>query len=135
MMNDKIEILATLKEEFNRWEELLNSLSETQLTTPLTPSHWTPKDVVAHLRAWQQVSIAKLDAALLKTKPVYPDWYPGEHPAAGADTDNVNAQIYELYRDQDWSHVHQIWRDGFLRFMTLAEAIPEKELFETGKYD
>jgi hypothetical protein len=133
-MNDKYDILATLEEEFNRWETLLNSLSEKQLTTPLTPSHWTPKDVVAHLWAWQQVSIAKLDAALLNKEPLYPDWYPSEHPAAGADTDQVNARIYELYRDQSWSTVYRNWKEGFQRFIALAEAIPEKEIFDKEKY-
>ena len=52
-MNDKKQIITTLKEEFNRWEELLASLSEEQITAPHLPSSLSIKDVIAHLRAWQ----------------------------------------------------------------------------------
>jgi len=33
-MNDKQQILTTLRGEFDRWEELLASLSEEQITAP-----------------------------------------------------------------------------------------------------
>jgi hypothetical protein len=51
-MNMKQHILAALREEFNRWEDLLASMSEEQITAPHLPSHWSIKDVIAHLRAW-----------------------------------------------------------------------------------
>jgi hypothetical protein len=133
-MTDKKQIIALLKEEFSRWEELLGSMSAAQITTPLAPSHWTTKDVVAHLRAWQQVSIARLEAVMLNKAPAYPDWFPGTHPAAGADTDKVNAKIYELYRNQPWSIVYQNWKQGFLHFIELAESLPKKDLFEVGRH-
>jgi hypothetical protein len=34
IMNDKQHILTLLRQEFNRWEELLSSLSEEQITDP-----------------------------------------------------------------------------------------------------
>jgi hypothetical protein len=30
--------------------------------------------------------------------------------------------------------VHQVWRDGFLRLLELAAAIPEQDLLDTKKY-
>ena len=56
-------ILAALRELFDNWESLLASLSEAQITTPLLPSPWSTKDVVAHLWAWQQRSIARRQEA------------------------------------------------------------------------
>ena len=56
-MNDKKQILTILKEEFNRWEELVAGMSEEQITAPHLPSNLSIKDVIAHLRAWQQVSM------------------------------------------------------------------------------
>jgi hypothetical protein len=50
------------------------------------------------------------------------------------DLDQINAWIYETYREQPWSSVHHDWREGFLRFLELGEAIPEKELLEAGRY-
>jgi hypothetical protein len=133
-MNDKQQILTTLREEFTRWEELLASLSEQQITAPLLPSHWSIKDEIAHLRAWQQRSIARLQAALLNRAPEFPTWPAGLDPESEEDTTLINAWIYEAFRDQPWSSVHRDWREGFLRFLELGEAIPEKDLLEPGRY-
>lgn len=47
MMNMEEQILAALREQFNRWEELLASMSAGQITAPLLPSSWSTKDVIA----------------------------------------------------------------------------------------
>ena len=133
-MNDKQQILTTLREEFNRWEELLASLSEVQITAPHLPSNWSIKDVIAHLRAWQQVSIARLEAAQLNKEPVFPNWLSGLDPESEEDRDQFNARIYETYHNKSWSRVHPDWRDGFLRFLELGEAIPENDLLDAERY-
>ncbi len=132
-MNDKKQILTMLKEEFNRWEELLAGLSEAQITDPQLPANLSIKDVIAHLRAWQQRSIARMEAALANREPEFPEWPAGLDPES-EDVDQINAWIYETYREKPWSSVHRDWREGFLRFLELGEAIPEKELLEAGRY-
>ncbi len=133
-MNDKKQMIAMLKEEFNRWEELLAGMSEEQITDPHLPSNLSIKDVIAHLRAWQQVSVARLEAALLNREPEFPKWLAGLHPESEDNRDKYNDWIYQAYRDQPWSSVHRVWREGFLRFLELAEAIPEKDLSDAGRY-
>ena len=54
-MNMKQHILLALHEEFNRWEALLASMSEAQITAPQQPSDWSIKAEMAHLSAWQQL--------------------------------------------------------------------------------
>ena len=132
-MNDKQQILTTLRQEFNRWEELLASLSEEQITAPHLPANLSIKDVTAHLRAWQQVSIARLEAAQLNQEPVFPNWLAGLEPDS-EEVDQFNARIHETYHQQSWSRVHQDWRDGFLRFLRLGEEIPENDLLDMEKY-
>jgi len=133
-MSMKQHILAALREEFNRWEELLAGMSEEQLTAPLLPSHWSIKDVIAHLRAWQQRSIARLDAALLDREPEFPKWPTAIDPDSEESPDRVNAWIYETYRERPWSSVHQDWREGFLRVLELGEAISERDLLDAERY-
>lgn len=133
-MDDKKQILSKLKEEFNRWEALLASLNEEQITVPQLPSNLSVKNVIAHLMAWQQRSIARLEAALLDREPAYPRWPAGLDPESEENLEQINAWIYETYRDQPWSSVQRAWRAGFLRFLELGEAIPEKDLLEVGKY-
>jgi len=133
-MNEKKEILAALKTEFDLWEELLAGMSEEDITAPHLPSNMSVKDVIAHLRAWQQRSIARMEAALRGREPDFPEWPSGLDPEAAGDVDQINAWIYETQREQPWSRVHGDWREGFLRFLELGQAIPESDLLEPGKY-
>jgi hypothetical protein len=133
-MNMKEHILTALREQFDRWEELLVSLDEEQITTPLMPSDWSTKDVIAHLRAWQQRSIARLEAALFNREPEFPRWLPGLDPDSEGNTDSMNAWIYTTYRELPWLRVYQNWSEGFLRFLELGEGISEKDLLDAGRY-
>jgi hypothetical protein len=132
-MNMKEHILAALREQFKRWEELLAGMSETQITTPHSPSEWSTKDEISHLWAWQQRSIARLAAATLDREPDYPKW-PAELDPNSADVDKLNAWIHETTRKNPWSKVHLDWKIGFLRFLELGEKISEKDLLDAGKY-
>lgn len=133
-MADKAQLITMLRDEFNRWEALLDSLTELQIMTPMSPSHWNIKDLMAHLRAWQQRTIARLEAALDDREPVFPQWGEGIDIEDHANIDVVNAWIYEAHRDDAWPVVYHNWRNGFLRVIELAEAIPEKDLLEPGRY-
>jgi len=133
-MNMKEHILAALQEQFNRWEEFLSSLTEAQVTAPHLPSHWSTKDEIAHLWAWQQRSIARLEAALSDREPKFPEWVAGLESDALENTDRVNEWIYQANRDLPWAKVHQNWREGFLRFLELGGKISEIDLLAEGKY-
>jgi hypothetical protein len=122
-----------LNDVSRRWEELLASLSEDQIDAP-QPDGLSIKDVVAHLRAWQVVSITRLEAAQSGGEPMYPDWFAGLDPDVEEHTDVFNARIYDAHHRQPWSRVYTDWRDGFRRFLELAESIPEEELLAAGRY-
>ena len=98
-MNMKEHIRTALREQFHSWDEFLAGLSDEQILTPLTPSDWTIKDVLVHLWAWQQRSIARIEAALAGREPQYPDWPAGPDPDAEGVTEQTNAWIHETYRD------------------------------------
>jgi hypothetical protein len=133
-MNMKGHILAALREQFNRWEELLAGMSEKQITTPHSPSEWSTRDEISHLWAWQQRSIARLAAASLDREPDYPKWPTELDPDSDAEVDKVNAWIHESTRKDAWSKAHLDWKIGFLRFLELGEKISEKDLLDSGKY-
>ena len=133
-MNTKDQLLTALREQFDRWEELLASLSGEQITTPHFDYNWSIKDVIAHLMAWQQRSIARMEAALYNQKPEFPNWIPNIDPDEEGNTDRINAWIFNTYHQQSWSKVYQDWEMGFQRFLELGEAIPEKDLLDAGRY-
>jgi len=134
IVKNKKQILTMLKNEFNLWEELLASMSEEQITAPQLPSNLSIKDVIAHLWAWQQLSIARMEAALHDREPAFSIWPAGLDPDSEDDLDPINTWIHETYRERAWSSVYRDWREGFQRFMELGQAIPEKDLLEAGRY-
>ena len=130
----KQHMLSALREEFNQWENVLAGLSEAQLTTPHLPSTLSIKDEIAHLWAWQQRSIARMEAARLNREPEFPQWPATLDPDSEDTTDQINAWIYETNREQPWSTVYQQWRDGFLHLLEVGEAITERDLLDSSRY-
>ncbi|MEJ2711093.1 MAG: ClbS/DfsB family four-helix bundle protein [Anaerolineales bacterium] len=133
-MNSKKKILNLLREEKNRWEDLLAGMSEEQIVAPNLPSHWSVKDVIAHLTAWQQITNARLQAALQNHEPEYPHWPEGLDHESEEDLDQINAWIFDTHHDQDWASVYRAWQDSFQHVLDYTEAIPESDLTEVGKY-
>ena len=133
-MNMKDHILTALREQFDRWEELLASLSEEQITSPHFDYDWSIKDVIALLWGWQQISIARMEGGLHDREPRFPKWVVELGEDWEENADRTNAWIYKTYHEQPWSTVHQNWRDGFLRLLESGEPIPEKDLLDGDRY-
>jgi len=130
----KDHILLALREKYDEWEALLASLSAKQIAAPMLPSEWTVKDVMVHLWAWQQRSIARMQAALEGHEPIFPRWNPQLDADAVASTDQVNDWIYQANRGRSWAEVHQMWQDGFLRFLELGGKVAEIDLLDSERY-
>ncbi len=132
-MNMKAHILAALREKFNDWEALLASLTEAQLTDPRFPDNWSVKDILAHVWAWQQRTLARIEGAAQNHEPQFPPWPANIDPEA-EDVNQLNAWIYESNRNQPWVTVYQNWRTGFLRLLELSETISERDLLDESRY-
>jgi hypothetical protein len=134
MFFDKRAVIAMHAQELEAWEGLLAGLSIAQITTPSLPNGWSVKDTVAHLAAWQQRTVARLEAALDDRAPRFPRW-PVELGDEESDeaVDRANAWLLETNRDRLWPDVHGAWREGYLRFLELLRAVPESEMRADGK--
>lgn len=136
-MNDKQQILTTLRDEFDHWEAFLSRLREEQITAPCAPEklyNRSVKDVLAHLMAWQKRTLARLQAAQEHREPDFSLWPSGLDPEAEEDLDAVNTWIYGNTRDRAWEDVHREWREGFLRLLAIGETLPESDLLERNRY-
>lgn len=137
----KTHMLTALREEFDHWERVLSGLEEAQLTAPPQPGELSLKDELIHLWAWQQRSIARMEAGLNSEEPKMPPWWPdGTVTRANAAvdheaiTDQINAHIYETFRDRAWAETYAQWRAGFLHFLAVSEQIPEPVLLDASRY-
>ena len=133
-MNMKEHILAALMEQLNRWEKLLDSLDELELTISRFDDHWSIKDVMAHLWGWQQISIARMAAAAFNREPEFPKWVSELTSDWEENANQTNAWIYKTHHTKSWSEIYQNWKEGFLKLLELAESIPEKDLLDGSRY-
>ncbi len=133
-MRSKQELVKELREEFSRWEELLGSLREEQIVERNLPAGLSVKDVVAHLMAWQGLSIARLEAARDNRDPEYKLGPEGLDPDAEENVDKINAWIHEKYVNTPWPEVFEAWSNGYMHFLDLSEAMPEEALMQPARY-
>src|SRR5688572_10575519 len=134
MFLNKQELTATFEKEFEEWERLLAGLSPAQITTTSLSDGLSIKDTMAHLGAWQQRTIAQLEATLHDHQPRFPEWPVALDEDESSDAvDRANAWILVSSRSRPWAEIHQEWREGFLRFLELVRLIPESDLRPDGK--
>ena len=134
IMNMKDHILAALREQFDTWEELLANLNEEQIVVPRFDLNWSIKDVIAHLWAWQQISIARMEGGLRDHNPDYPEWIVEKIENWEEDADRVNALTFDNFHTKPWSEIYQKWENGYLRFLELGENFSEADLLDGDKY-
>ncbi len=133
-MSDKRKILDALTDVFNQYEALLNGLSPARASERHLPSNWSVKDVLTHLWAWQQVSVARAQAALHNGEPEFPAWWRKFAPDPEEDVDRTNAWIYESNRDKPWQTVYADWKSQFQHYLELANEVPEQAMLQPGRY-
>ena len=118
-MDEQVELISVLHEECGRWQALLAALDALQAALPTSPGR-TVKDDVAHLAAWQERSIARLEAAATDTEPDFSAW-PADLDMGG---DAINEWVYGRNCDKPWALVLQEWQDGCRKLGELATAVP-----------
>ncbi len=138
MANDTVytkdELLTLLREEFDRWEKLLSSLSQDQIVARDLPASLSVKDVVAHLWAWQGLSVARLEAALDNRDPEYDLGPDGLDPDNEENLESINAWIHDTNLDRPWMEVYGNWRRRYLWFLEVAEKVPEAALMQPARF-
>lgn len=134
MNMNKQEVLQTARAEFDRLEALLSGLSEAQILATVLDDGWSIKDVIAHLKAWQELSIMRLEAGQYGVEPARPNWPEQLDLETESNIDEINAWIYAQHRDMPWPDLYQVWRYGYLRFLALGELIPEEDLLKKKRY-
>ncbi len=131
----KQHILNGMQAELDLWNKVLSAMPAGQLETALIPSHWSVKDVLAHMTAWLTRSNARLAAAVNGGEPVFPEWAPEADPQLVEDGDAVNAWLYEQYRELPYAEVYKRWSNAYHQLMTHMDQLDDYKLFEWEMFD
>ena len=120
---NKVELLAAIREERARLEEVLGRLSAEQMARAAASGAWSVKDTLAHISAWEQWMV-RWAGQLLRGETPH-----GPMPVETEDElDRLNAENYERNRYRSLEAVAADFRRSYGDALRLAESLPEGAL-------
>jgi hypothetical protein len=125
----KTQIVKRLYDERRRLEQNIELLSKEEMLRHGVVGNWSIKDILAHLADWQ----ARMPLWMTQAR----HGEVVEAPAPGLSWQQLsilNQKIYEAHRKKSLTVVIQYFHETFDNFMKMAEATPEEEIMERGRY-
>mgnify|MGYP000979500648 FL=1 len=134
-MNSVKKEIDLLLEEFKNWQGLIFSLGDEKIATLRLENGWTIKDVIGHLTAWQQVTLAKLTAAYENKPPQYPGWFPGVAIETENELNQIDEVIHQIWAEKPWLETFNEWQYQFQTILSLCLLIPEEHFLTVGQFN
>ena len=123
----KQELLDGIDREKAAFITDLYALPEPRRVAP-SMGEWSPKDLVAHLAAWERLLLGWYEEGLRGEAAV---------PAAGytwSDMDRLNDDIFRAWQGATWEAVMTRWGETSAAARALVESMTDEELFTPGRY-
>ena len=125
----KQELLEHLRQERAGWDALLAEVGEARMTQPGPMGEWSFKDFIAHMVAWAETDLVKLNAALTSRPLAAPRW------PANLDTEAINDWIYRQNKDRPLSDVLGEASETWNRFESAVRTLPAPDLTQPGRFE
>jgi len=122
---EKAELLNWLQAEIRQWEALLDQIGPARMDQPGVNGDWTMKDMVAHQTGWNRWQVDRFQAALRGEPEPAPPW-----PAEFQTDDEINAWIYQSYRQRSVQDVLGETRQVLRQLITIIEDLPDDARIE-----
>ena len=103
----KVELLETIGTEYSRFEDLLSTMTNTQLTQSVAQDNWSVKDILAHIACWEKLATDRLEAAINDKTPTYPiikDWEGVHAFNASCYQENQNKTLAVVFQESQQIH-------------------------------
>ena len=116
----KEELIAYMQDEHAKLEEIFNSLTEAQFHQENFVDQWRVKDILPHIRAWEQRMMFLIKTGLK-----------GETPDLlyGKDTDKYNKNIYLENKDTPLKELRQAYEASYQETLAFLQEVPSEKLF------
>lgn len=108
------QLLDQIETEHRRLEQNILALREAERTQPGVVGEWSVKDILAHLTAWEQRLLQRVQGQ--------------PEVGAGLSTHEFNQQLYQANRTRSWAEVRAAYEQSYAQVLALVERLPEAEL-------
>lgn len=127
---NKSQLIESIINGRNKFEETLSQLHQTQMTTPGLGSGWSIKDVLAHIQAWEIRMVRWLEDA---QRGEIPQMLPPG--MTWDDLDQINEQIYLENREKPLTDILAEFHQSFPRALDVVKGISEEDLINPDRYE
>ena len=121
----KAELRARIGSSYDALEQTIAQLSDAQLTAPIDGS-WSAKDLLAHIAAWEQVTIH----FHVGDRPFEAVTQLTNVPYATTPVDQINEAFYQRDQELPLAQVLQSFRKSHQELLAMLDAISEADLFK-----
>lgn len=125
---DKPQLLERIHAEYATFTELLDNVSEEQMTMPGVNGDWSIKDILAHIAAWQHRLDERLEAALEKREPTLSTNLTNEQ------MDIDNQRFYEEYKARPLKLVLEDFRAIYGKIVATVHELDTEDLLEPDRF-
>jgi hypothetical protein len=121
----KAELLERISDSYAALEHTIGQLSDEQLTAPIDGS-WSAKDLLAHIAAWEQVTIH----FHVGGRPFEEVTRLASVPYATTPVDKINEAFYQRDRDIRLAQVLQSFRSSHQELLATLDRMNDADLFK-----
>ena len=129
---DKSKLLHEMSNGYTALENSLAPLNQAQMTTPGVNGDWSIKDILAHLNAWQDYLVMRLQAAARNEVPAIQGVLSDEDD--GNAVDRLNARFYEENKSRSLDEVLAGCRTTYRQIVEAVQGLSEEDLFEPKRF-
>jgi hypothetical protein len=115
----KSQLLETLKTRRVAWDALLASVGEERMTQPGVAGHWSVKDIVSHVTAYEHWLVDWLTAASQHS-------FPSPSPLDDADIERRNVRVYEMTHSLPLQQVLDDAQKNFKALLNIIEVLSDE---------
>ncbi|MBN1890336.1 MAG: ClbS/DfsB family four-helix bundle protein [Thermoflexales bacterium] len=123
-MDIKSKLIELTEQAHEEERKFVASLSDEERSAAGAPDRWSAKDTFAHCVEWQVRTAHRLGVARRDETP----------PAYDGDIDELNAEIFALYRNQSWDEVLQAGERARREIVEHIQAATADELSDPQRF-
>jgi hypothetical protein len=124
----KGEVVAAINREREAWDGLIAQIGEDRMLESGPMGDWTFKDLAAHLTAWRERSVRRLEAAAHGQPEPQAPWPAELNDENDDDIDAINAWFQQQSADKLLGEVLDESRESYARLAEAVQQLPDEAL-------
>ncbi len=126
---NKEELLDQIISERESLDDVLGTISESELSIPGVEAEWSIKDILAHIVFWEELMVSWLEEALKGLEPqMLP---PGK---TWDDLDEINQDAFQRNQEREIDEVLEAYHSHYPVALASVKNVQENALMDPGMY-